>query len=143
MFRKIFLTSKFLQPLECVAISFFTVTFWFWTPYLANATCQPTDNLNSIASDLTMQYNCPKYEYSPMASLMFSSQGDIIRAIIVSFYPNVDDEVTLTLTTGNLLVFFGLWYTFTLFTYGVWIPSGILLPGMVIGCVVGALYNNL
>ena len=78
-----------------------------------------------------------------MASLIFSSQGDIIRAIIISYYPTDENEVTLSLTTGNLLVFFGLWYTFTLFTPGVWIPSGVLLPGMTVGCIVGALYNNL
>ena len=42
MFRKIFITSKFVQPIECVVIAFFTVTFWFWTPYLANETCEST-----------------------------------------------------------------------------------------------------
>jgi H+/Cl- antiporter ClcA len=39
MFRKIFLTKSFLKPLECVLIAFFTATFWYWTPYLANERC--------------------------------------------------------------------------------------------------------
>jgi H+/Cl- antiporter ClcA len=54
MFRKIFLTNRFLKPLECVLISFFTVTFWFWTPYLANAHCKPANFLNPYARDLAV-----------------------------------------------------------------------------------------
>jgi len=59
-----------------------------------------------------------------------------------SFAGAEGDYQGISLTTGNFLVFFCLWYTFTLFSYGTWIPSGILLPGVIMGISVGALYNK-
>lgn len=61
---------------------------------------------------------------------MTNSQG-----LIESFMP--------VLKTHNILIFFGLWYTFTVFTYGVQIPSGILLPAMILGALVGSLYHEI
>jgi chloride channel 3/4/5 len=40
----------------------------------------------------------------------------------------------------NCLIYLGLWYTFTILTYGIWVPAGIFLPGMLIGCSLGLLY---
>lgn len=31
----------------------------------------------------------------------------------------------------------------TITTYGVWVPAGLFLPGIIIGCTIGALYSNL
>lgn len=42
-----------------------------------------------------------------------------------------------------MLVFFTLWYIFTAFSYGVEMPSGLLVPGLICGCAVGSLYNTL
>jgi chloride channel 7 len=36
-----------------------------------------------------------------------------------------------------LIIFFVIWYTFTIITYGTCVPSGIFLPGMLIGCSLG------
>lgn len=67
----------------------------------------------------------------------------MIRGIISSFYPDTLSQYGLSLSSGHMLVFFSLWYLFTLVTYGVWIPSGLFLPGMIIGCALGGLYNTL
>lgn len=40
----------------------------------------------------------------------------------------------------NMLIYMGLWYTFTILTFGVWVPAGIFLPGMLVGCSLGLLY---
>ena len=32
------------------------------------------------------------------------------------------------------------WYFWTVVTYGVWVPAGLFLPGIIIGCSVGGLY---
>jgi H+/Cl- antiporter ClcA len=34
-----------------------------------------------------------------------------------------------------------LWYFWTITTYGVSVPSGLFLPGMIVGCALGDLYN--
>jgi len=42
-----------------------------------------------------------------------------------------------------MFVYGGLWYLFTITTYGVWVPAGLFLPGMIIGCALGSLYEIL
>lgn len=33
-----------------------------------------------------------------------------------------------------------MWYSFFITTYGVWVPSGLFIPSIIIGCTVGLLY---
>ena len=40
-----------------------------------------------------------------------------------------------------MFVYLACWYLFTITTYGVWVPAGLFLPGMIIGCALGALYE--
>jgi CBS domain-containing protein len=40
----------------------------------------------------------------------------------------------------NLLIYLGLWYVFFVITFGVWVPAGVFIPGMIIGCTIGLLY---
>ena len=35
------------------------------------------------------------------------------------------------------------WYLFTITTYGVWVPAGLFLPGIIVGCAVGAIYEEI
>jgi H+/Cl- antiporter ClcA len=38
------------------------------------------------------------------------------------------------------LLFFAVWYLFTITTYGTNVPAGLFLPGMIIGCILGSIY---
>jgi len=42
-----------------------------------------------------------------------------------------------------MFIFTSIWFLFTIVTYGVWVPSGLFLPGMIIGCGVGSFYGTL
>jgi len=42
-----------------------------------------------------------------------------------------------------MLVYLVTWYLFTITTYGVYVPAGLFLPGIIIGCAVGAIYEDL
>lgn len=42
--------------------------------------------------------------------------------------------------TKNMLIYFSVWYSYFVVTYGIWIPSGLFLPGLLIGCSLGMLY---
>lgn len=42
-----------------------------------------------------------------------------------------------------MVTYLGVWYLFTITTYGVWVPAGLFLPGIIIGCCVGALYEEI
>ena len=35
------------------------------------------------------------------------------------------------------------WFFFTITTYGVYVPAGLFLPGIIIGCAVGAIYEDI
>ena len=41
------------------------------------------------------------------------------------------------------MTYFFLWYTFTITTYGIWVPAGIFVPGIIMGCCLGLLYLEL
>mmetsp|Transcript_54652 Transcript_54652/g.75067 ORF Transcript_54652/g.75067 Transcript_54652/m.75067 type:complete len:105 (+) Transcript_54652:239-553(+) len=38
--------------------------------------------------------------------------------------------------------FFFVWYFFTVTTYGVWVPAGLFLPGMIMGCAMGIIWGK-
>lgn len=40
----------------------------------------------------------------------------------------------------NLTIYLSLWYFFFVASYGLWVPAGVFVPGMIIGCAVGLLY---
>lgn len=42
-----------------------------------------------------------------------------------------------------MVTYLAVWYLFTITTYGVWVPAGLFLPGIIIGCAVGAIYEEL
>jgi len=41
-----------------------------------------------------------------------------------------------------MIVFAVVWYFWFITTYGIFVPSGLFLPGMIIGCAIGDLYNH-
>lgn len=43
----------------------------------------------------------------------------------------------------NVVIYFCLWYFFTCTTYGVTVPAGLFLPGILIGCAVGLIYMEI
>jgi H+/Cl- antiporter ClcA len=66
-----------------------------------------------------------------LASLFWATEGGVIRNIM-------DDKIVLPL--ASMFLFFSVWYFFTITTYGTNLPAGLFLPGMIIGCALGAMY---
>ena len=83
-------------------------------------------------------WTCPNVEtqYDQLASLFFNTEKGIIKNLFSK--PSVEDY-----TTPNLLVFGLAWFGFTITTYGVWIPAGLFLPGIIMGGALGRLYTNI
>ena len=48
----------------------------------------------------------------------------------------------IILNFGQMFLFFSIWYFFTITTYGTNVPAGLFLPGMIIGCALGAMYSK-
>ena len=61
-----------------------------------------------------------------------STEGDIIKNIM-------DHNVIVKF--WNMFIFLLVWYLFTITTYGVWCPSGLFLPGIIMGGSMGRFYT--
>ena len=42
----------------------------------------------------------------------------------------------------DIVIYFLAWYGLTIITHGVWVPAGLFLPGILIGCSVGIIYMD-
>ena len=77
--------------------------------------------------------------------MIFNTEGGTIRQFLR--YPIIINEADAEDNSGtialNQFIYLSLWYLFTITTYGVWVPSGLFLPGILIGCSIGILYLEL
>ena len=55
-------------------------------------------------------------------------------------YPTVANHDDNFLPVADIVIYFAIWYGLTIITYGVWVPAGLFLPGILIGCSVGIIY---
>ena len=136
LIRKKYITQNWQKLLEAVLFSLMTTTTFFWMPSLAED-CRSDANVTE--SDILVQYSCTKGEYSPMATMTFNTEGDAIRSIISGF----ESPFGVNSTDWHLVIFAIIWYFWTIVTYGVWVPAGLFLPGIIIGCAVGGCYAEL
>ena len=132
--RKKYINTSPKKLIEACAFSLMTTSCFYWFP-LAFNDC--IDSANSYkAADLLVQYNCQEGYYSPLATMFMNTEGDAIRSIIEGF----EGPDYVMSYNWNLIFFALMWYWWTIVTYGVWVPAGLFLPGIIIGCAVGGVY---
>ena len=71
-----------------------------------------------------------------MATLFYNTEAAQIKALFF-----VNDYFKIS--NWNLFYFGATWYVFTIFTYGVVIPAGLFLPGIIMGGAMGRVYTGL
>ena len=71
---------------------------------------------------------CPESQYSPLATLFFNTEGGTIHSLL---------SKAVTMNIYETLSFLFAWYFLFITTYGVSVPSGVFLPGIIIGLAVG------
>ena len=89
--------------------------------------------------DLVVQYNCQEGEHSPISTMFENEEIGAIRSIMSGF----DGPGGIRLPPSQMVTYLVVWYLFTITTYGVWVPAGLFLPGIIVGCAVGAIYEEL
>jgi len=65
--------------------------------------------------------------------LFFNTEGGTIRTLF-------KDSKYFKIKGLDLALFGLTWYLFTIITYGVWIPAGLFLPGIIMGGAMGRLW---
>ena len=63
----------------------------------------------------------------------------VIRTIITGY----EGPGGLIVPIEQMVCFLVVWYFFMSTTYGVWVPAGLFLPGIIVGCAIGAIYSDL
>lgn len=132
--RKKLINTNWKKILETCAFSFMTTTCFYWSAKLFND-CELKSSASN-SSDILVQYNCPADYYSPLATMFMNTEGDAIRSIIKGF----EETGSVHSNQWSLAYFAAMWYFWTIVTYGVWVPAGLFLPGIIIGCAVGGVY---
>lgn len=70
---------------------------------------------------------------------MFENEEVGAIRTIMSGYDGPDG---IKLPIAQMGTYLAVWYIFTITTYGVWVPAGLFLPGIIVGCAIGAIYEE-
>mmetsp|Transcript_16996 Transcript_16996/g.12165 ORF Transcript_16996/g.12165 Transcript_16996/m.12165 type:complete len:170 (+) Transcript_16996:857-1366(+) len=134
-FRKKYLKTKYSKIAETLMLTLVTVTFFYWAPELMKDNCinisdiEP-DTLDEV-EDYLIQYKCNSTQYSPLATFVYNQQSTNIRAMF---------NLSITYLFAVMMIYFWLWFLFTMITSGTAVPAGIFLPCILIGQCLGQLY---
>lgn len=126
-----------MRVVEVTVLALVTTSFAFWLPLTDQAKCYPEPLEDN---KMTVQYNCPTGYFSPYASLLFNTEGSIIRALIRG---NRAHAHGITIFTISMIGTFGaFWYFMSAITYRSAVPSGVFLSSILVGVSVGQIYEN-
>lgn len=135
-------TKKWHKLVDAFLFAFLTATTFYWLPKIFQ-TCEPvmnelgqikalkTESIFDRAENIDVSIGwCgdDQKHYNPIATILWKTEGGLIRHF-------VDEDPLLTKT--QLVVIGAVWYFWTITTYGVGVPSGLFLPGMIVGCALG------
>ena len=136
--RKKYITKGWQKIVEAALFALATSSAFYWGAAVFN-TCEPDTQISDKNQDLLVQYNCKDGYHSPLASMFFNEELGAIRSIMSGY----DGPGGIHLELRQMFFYLAVWYFFTITTYGVWVPAGLFLPGIIIGCAVGAIYEEL
>ena len=133
--RKRFIVKSWQKVLEAITFAFFTSSVFYWAAMIYG-TCKDRSMISEKNQELLLQYGCSTGEYSPLATMFFNEELGAIRSIMSGY----EGPGGIRLPPEQMIVYLVVWYLFTITTYGVWVPAGLFLPGIIIGCAIGSIY---
>lgn len=141
--RKKYITKNWQKIAEAMIFATVSSTIFFLCVLSRDHVCKhPPDNTSEETT--LIQFRCKNGDFNPLATLIFNTEGGTIRALMS--YPielqdsdNINDPA---IPVVDIVIYFIAWYGLTIVTYGVWVPAGLFLPGILIGCSVGIIYMD-
>jgi len=137
-FRKKYSTTTLKRVLECGLFGFMTITTMTLL-VIYTGECQDIPNYkeSDVNPEEVLNYNkwtCKDNQYNPLATLFLNTEAVTIKSLFHSskYYTIEQKHLFAVMTT---------WYIFTITTYGVWIPAGLFLPGIIMGGSMGRFYT--
>ena len=123
LMRKKYINTPTKKVVEVIFFAFATASVFYLIPFMIPHCEDKTDAFREY-----YEFTCENDQYSPVATLLFNTEGGTIRSIMNN---------NLKTTYPDIILFIAVWYFFFVVTYGVWVPSGLFLPGIIIGCSIG------
>jgi chloride channel 7 len=136
--RKKYITKNWQKLLEVALFSIATSSTFYWAPSLFSY-CESNSKIAKENKDLLSRYDCGENEHSPIATMFENEELGAIRSILSAF----DGEGGIEIPAYQMLTYLGVWYFFTITTYGVWVPAGLFLPGIIVGAALGWIYESI
>lgn len=148
-FRAKIWLKKWQKPVDTFFFCFCTASCFYWFPYWYQS-CVPrtilkdnmiielklklTQVVDEEAESNVYQAWCTSPDnFNPLASIFWQTEGGVIRDIL---------SESVMCSIPQMVVFASVWYFWTIVTYGTNVPSGLFLPGMIIGCAMGEIYAH-
>ena len=124
--RKKYLDTKWKRVIETLVLVVITSTIIYFAPLIMKEDCllEEEGRLNAHY----IQYLCPDKEYNSLATILLNPENSIIKTFM---------SKRAVFSYESLMIYFCIWYLFTVITYGTAVPAGIFLPGILIGCALG------
>lgn len=137
-------TNNVRRVIECIVYAFVTASLFYLVVTLRKNNCRPQSETKDNSYQL--QWTCPTGEYNPLATIILNTERGTLEEFfrypeILSVSINVQEEQTSMI--WDLTIYFLLWYFGTAMTFGIWVPAGIFVPGMLMGCALGLMYLDL
>lgn len=143
-FRKKYVATPWRKVIECVLFSWITVTCFYLAIVARRDNCEPVQYDQNHAMEYT--FTCKNATYNPLATLVFNTESGTLTEFFR--YPQImqvemiqGDQYSGLI--GDVTIYFFLWYFFFITTYGIAVPAGVFVPGMLIGCSLGMIYLDL
>ena len=137
--------SKPAKQIECVLTAMLTGAVFFMLPRFYLDDCRPLpDGLDNVhnTEKFYNRYECTEDKtYNAMASMSFAGQEKTIHGFFHSFTAEIDDDGYPAFVYGSsqLVVYLLTYFTLAVWTYGIQVPSGLFVPGIISGCAFGRL----
>ena len=137
--RKKYLKKNWQKILEAVIFALASATIYFVVVVGRDEICRYNAGSSLKTTDLE-RFRCPENQFNPLATLLFNTEGGTIRSFLA--YPSELKNVSIenAVPATDILIYFCVWYSLTIITYGVWVPAGLFIPGILIGCSVAIIY---
>ncbi|XP_062570699.1 H(+)/Cl(-) exchange transporter 7-like isoform X2 [Saccostrea cucullata] len=126
-FRRRYINKGRDRVLEAMVVAIITATVGFVSLYFNN-NCTP---MIHDQDPNTVQFYCNDGQYSSTASILFQSPEDSVKSL---FHDPKGTYAPATLIVYCLCVFL-----LACWTYGLYVPSGLFIPGLLIGATWGRL----
>ena len=137
--RKKYITKNWMKIAEAMLFASISSTIFFLLVVSRQDTCKtPLEESGEIN---LIKFTCSEDKFNPLGTLIFNTEGGTIRSLMA--YPLQFHENDPIIPVADIVIYFFAWYGLTIITYGVWVPAGLFLPGILIGCSVGIIYMDI